>query len=167
MKLHQWYFPLLILLLLSCGPSKEQQWETIKASNKVYPLDSILITKDSTEFTGNQITWINNSYRKYLYKEFCPSYIEATFNHQDSTVSAIYNRDSLGVAKKLLAEFRKTGVAHFVAQRSNRKELKVYLYTEKGLNPIMLLRNFEIPSSSLMMEEEQWDSYYSFWKIKF
>jgi len=143
--------------LTSCNP-QSSNWKKIKKTQNVYPKDSIISFVDSTDFFV-QTVWLNTAYRRYAYKKYCHRKIEVTFKRPRSRVENELREDSLLIAKKLLSEFKKWGVAHFVGQILTSDNLIIFFYTDDEANAKLTVFDPE-PNTESFQDDAEWKTYY-------
>ncbi|HYV91774.1 MAG TPA: hypothetical protein VE978_08325 [Chitinophagales bacterium] len=102
---------------------------------------------------------MNTAYRRYAYKKYCHRKIEVTFKRPRSRVENELREDSLLIAKKLLSEFKKWGVAHFVGQILTSDNLIIFFYTDDEANAKLTVFDPE-PNTESFQDDAEWKTYY-------
>jgi len=110
-------------------PTKEEFEASIK-DGSVYPKDSIAVLQIQTESGQPATAWINQGYKDYKYKMYCPSFYKLEIGYSQISEAALENLDMGTIEDYLEEELKKVGIVHMIARFVTDNGMDILLYTE-------------------------------------
>lgn len=150
-----------LLVFCSC---QNNQWETIKSVNKVYPLkDSMELVELEGFFGGKRTVERNLSLKDYPYKKYCENLISVEMNLSDSEMNGYVARNYKSIPEMLLSEARKTSVTHYAGYTMDKQKLILLFYSDDGIS---LLHYDKIPCIFIYKKDPEWKAYQDLFNTK-
>lgn len=141
----------------SCTPESDK-WAEIKKTRNIYLKDSIS-SYNFKLIDSFERRWINDAYKNYEFKKYCPGKVEFKFETSLPRVRELLYVDTFGIANMLLDNLRKKGVSLFVGQILTPEELNIYFYHEEGFFPDYPEHRIKLPSIMVTQSDPEWKFY--------
>ncbi|MES2382544.1 MAG: hypothetical protein V4538_15965 [Bacteroidota bacterium] len=136
---------------------QNNQWETIKSINNVYPKQDSMERIELTGFWGEKkIVERNLSLKDYPYKKYCENRITVEIDLSNKEMNEFVTYNYKTIPSTFLSESRKASITHYAGHTKDKNKLTLIFYSEDGMS---LLHYDKIPCTFIYEKDTEWKAY--------
>lgn len=107
-------------------------WETVKYSDQIYPKHSFTLLKLTMQNGKLGTGWVDKSYRKYGFKEFCPYHIGISIDLTDKVAENNPDLDMGTIEDFFSDELKRICICHLVSRLVSDRGMEIECYSEEN-----------------------------------
>jgi hypothetical protein len=128
----------------------EVDWETEKYSDEIYPKHSFTLLKLTMRDGKLGTGWVDKSYRKYKFKEFCPYHIGISIDLTDKVAGNNPDLDMGTIEDFFSDELKRICICHFVSRLVSDRGMEIECYSEENEPIELFLRKVSLAENRLV-----------------
>jgi hypothetical protein len=125
-------------------------WETVKHSDQIYPEHSFTILKLTMQNGKLGTGWVDKSYKKYEFKEFCPYHIGISIDLTDKISENNPDLDMGTIEDFFSDELKRKCVCHVVSRLISDRGMEIECYSEENEPIEQFLKKISLAENRLV-----------------